>query len=525
MNQVLNENERLLEHVINKDIVNIVVNSTVDNASANVHEYEKCLKLETELLKKKDFIEKETYKKLHTQEQAVILREVVEQGKSQNPLNNSLDHACRTFTMVGNVCPLTRIITTAEVFLRKPTSLESDSPKPEVTLLYSRKPKKSKSIDPLANLRFCQIRKNHVAKIIGYDDYQIGNVTISRVYCVEGLGHKLFSVRQFCDLNLEVAFHQHTCYICSLKGDDILTGSQWNNLYTLSLGDMMVSSPICLLSKASKTKSWLWHRRLSHLNFCDINHLARPGLVRGLPKLKFEKDNLCSACPMGKIKKKPYKPKYEDTNQEKLYLLHMDLCGPMRVASVNGKSTSSSLLMITLNLHGVLKNKARLVTQIFRQKEGINFEESFAPVARIEAIRIFIENAAHKNMTIFQMDVKTEFINGELKEKVYVSQPERFVDQDNPSHVYKLKKALHGLKQAPHAWYGMLSRFLISQHFSKGAVDSTLFTQKARNDLLPVQIYVDDIIFASTNTAICNEFANSMTTKFKMSMMGKCHSF
>ncbi|GKE80484.1 retrovirus-related pol polyprotein from transposon TNT 1-94 [Tanacetum coccineum] len=100
---------------------------------------------------------------------------------------------------------------------------------------------------------------------------------------------------------------------------------------------MMASSPICLLSKASKTKSWLWHRRLSHLNFCAINHLARHGLVRGLPKLKFEKDHLCSACAIGKSKKKPHKPKFEDTNQEKLYLLHMNLCGPMRVASVNGK--------------------------------------------------------------------------------------------------------------------------------------------------------------------------------------------
>ncbi|GJR65502.1 retrovirus-related pol polyprotein from transposon TNT 1-94 [Tanacetum coccineum] len=178
---------------------------------------------------------------------------------------------------------------------------------------------------------------DHVAKILGYGDYQIRNVMISRVYYVEGLGYNLFSVRQFCDSNLEVAFRQHTCFIRNLEGVDLLTGSRGNNLYTLSLGDMMASSPICLLSKASKTKSWLWHRRLSHLNFGAINHLARHGLVRGLPKLKFEKDHLCSACAMGKSKKKPHKPKSEDTNQEKLYLLHMDLYGPMRVASVNGK--------------------------------------------------------------------------------------------------------------------------------------------------------------------------------------------
>ncbi|GKG27857.1 retrovirus-related pol polyprotein from transposon TNT 1-94, partial [Tanacetum coccineum] len=124
-----------------------------------------------------------------------------------------------------------------------------------------------------------------------------------------------------------------------------------------------------------------------------------------------------------------------------------------------------------------LKNKARLVDQGFRQEEGINLEESFASVARIEAIRIFVANAANKNMTIFQMDVKTAFINGELKEEVYVSQPEGFVDQEYPSHVYKLKKALYGLKLAPRAWYNMLSSFLISQHFSKGAVDLILFTR------------------------------------------------
>ncbi|GKC31973.1 retrovirus-related pol polyprotein from transposon TNT 1-94, partial [Tanacetum coccineum] len=133
---------------------------------------------------------------------------------------------------------------------------------------------------------------------------------------------------------------------------------------------------------------------------------------------------------------------------------------------------------------GVLKNKARLVAQGFWQEEGIDFEESFSPISRIEAIHIFVANSANKNMTIFQMGVKTAFLNGVLKEEVYVSQQEGFVDQDNPSHVYKLKKALYGLKQAPRAWYDMLSSFLISQHFSKGAVDPTLFTRKARNDLL-----------------------------------------
>ncbi|GJY92591.1 retrovirus-related pol polyprotein from transposon TNT 1-94 [Tanacetum coccineum] len=117
----------------------------------------------------------------------------------------------------------------------------------------------------------------------------------------------------------------------------------------------------------------------------------------------------------------------------------------------------------------VLKNKARLVAKGYRQEDGINFfEESFAPVARIEAIRIFIANAASKNMTIYQMDVKTTFFNGELKEEVYVCQLEGFVDLDHPTHVYRLKKALYGLKQAPRAWYDTLSRFLLDNKFSKG---------------------------------------------------------
>ncbi|GKC11020.1 retrovirus-related pol polyprotein from transposon TNT 1-94, partial [Tanacetum coccineum] len=152
---------------------------------------------------------------------------------------------------------------------------------------------------------------DQIAKIMSYGDYQIRNVTISRVYYIKGLGHNLFSVGQFCDSDLEVAFRKHTCFVHNLEGDDLLTGSRGTNLYTLSIGDMMKSSPICLLSKASKTK--------------------------GLPKLKLEKDHLCSTCSLGKSKKQSHKPKSEDTNQEKLYLLHMDLCGPTRVKSINGK--------------------------------------------------------------------------------------------------------------------------------------------------------------------------------------------
>ncbi|GKD52552.1 retrovirus-related pol polyprotein from transposon TNT 1-94, partial [Tanacetum coccineum] len=137
--------------------------------------------------------------------------------------------------------------------------------------------------------------------------------------------------------DLEVAFRKHTCFVRDLDGVDLIKGSRGTNLYTISVDDMMRSSPICLLSKASKNKSWLWHRRLNHLNFGTLNDLARKDLVRGLPRLKFEKDHLCSACQLGKSRKATHKPKTINTIMEVLHTLHMDLCGPMRVQSINGK--------------------------------------------------------------------------------------------------------------------------------------------------------------------------------------------
>nr|GEV80921.1 hypothetical protein [Tanacetum cinerariifolium] len=427
---------------------------------------------------------------------------------------------------------------------------------------------------------------DHIARIMVYGDYQLGNVTISKVYYVEGLGHNLFSVGQFCDADLEVAFRKDTYFICNLKGVDLISRSRDINLYTISLDDMLKTSLIFLLSKASKTKSWLWHRRLSHLNF-------------------------------GKSKKSFHQPKAEDTNQEKLHLLHMDLCGPMRVASINGKSSfechrrnvrtdngtefvnqtlrefyenvgishqtsvartpqqngivkrqnrtlveaartmlifskaslflwaeaintacyTQNLSLIRLRYNktpyellqdkkpdlsffhvfgalcyptndnddlGKLDAKTDIVPVVtapravdlasspvstsieqdassarFRQEKGIDFEESFAPVAIIEAIRILVANAAHKNMTIFQMDVKMAFLNGELKEKVYVSQPEGFVDQDNSSHVYKRKKALYALKQAPRACDSvdtpMVEKSKLDEDLQGKLVDATLY--------------------------------------------------
>ncbi|GJY71073.1 retrovirus-related pol polyprotein from transposon TNT 1-94 [Tanacetum coccineum] len=173
----------------------------------------------------------------------------------------------------------------------------------------------------------------------------------------------------------------------------------------------------------------------------------------------------------------------------------------------------------------VIRNKARLVAKGYAQKEGIDFEESFAPVARLEAVRLFIAYAAHKSFTVYQMDVKTTFLYGPLKEEVYVNQPDGFVDPYHPDQVYRLKKALYGLKQAPRAWYDELSNFLVSKGFSKGSIDPTLFITKHGEDILLVQIYVDDIIFGSTNPKLSKRFEKLMHNKFEMSMMGELKFF
>ncbi|GJS69736.1 retrovirus-related pol polyprotein from transposon TNT 1-94 [Tanacetum coccineum] len=413
MNQVLSENERLLAQAIDKDIVKTVVNLSVNANGENVTECQKCLELETELVKKKDFVDKETYdnlckcfttlekhcitleadsqlnQEIFQQENSVLnqnapsftqlfelselkaqsqakdtvivkLKEQIKSFKgnvedssveahprnvksSLNKKNGNVnvhgsavvqnlkkqdnsDYVCiqrddcmpsdnllfgkpkgkvftqigyiwrptgRTFTIVGNACPLTRITTTNEVPSRKPIVLDSESIQTVGNPVNPGDPTNTKfHLLTLNGMRLSKsssvkFGNDQVAKIMGFGDYQIGNVTISRVYYVEGLGHNLFSVGQLCDSNLEVAFRQHTCFIRNLEGVDLLTEiSRWNKLFTLLSGEyVMASSPICLF-KASKNKSWLWHRRISHLYFGSINHMARHGLVRVLPKLQ-----------------------------------------------------------------------------------------------------------------------------------------------------------------------------------------------------------------------------------------------
>ena len=173
----------------------------------------------------------------------------------------------------------------------------------------------------------------------------------------------------------------------------------------------------------------------------------------------------------------------------------------------------------------ITRNKARLVAKGYSQEEGIDFDETYAPVARLEAIRLMLAYASYKDFKVFQMDVKSAFLNGFIKEEVYVEQPPGFEDPFKSDYVFKLNKALYGLKQAPRAWYERLSMFLISKGFHRGKVDTTLFLKTFDDDILVVQIYVDDIIFGSTKELLCQEFAKNMQAEFEMSMMGELTFF
>nr|GEU97194.1 copia protein [Tanacetum cinerariifolium] len=178
---------------------------------------------------------------------------------------------------------------------------------------------------------------DHVAAILGFSDLQWGNILITKVYFIKGLGHNMVSVGQFCDSNLEVAFRRNTCFVKNLEGVDLLKGNRTTNLYTINLHEMAYASPICLMARATSTKSWLWHQRLSHHNFDTINDLAKNDLLTGILEFKYHKEHLCPSCEQGKSKKACHPPKPFPNSRQRLHLLHMDLCGPIRIASINGK--------------------------------------------------------------------------------------------------------------------------------------------------------------------------------------------
>nr|GEV44732.1 hypothetical protein [Tanacetum cinerariifolium] len=459
-----------------------------------------------------------------------------------------------------------------------------------------------------------------------YGDLVQGNITINRVYYVEGLNHNLFLVGQFCDADLEVAFWKSTCFVRDLQGNDLLTGNRRSDLYTISFQESTSSTPLCLRAKASPTQAWLWHQNLSHLNFGYINLLLKKDFVIGLPKLKYIKDQLCSSCEVSKAKRSSFKLKVVPSSKGRLNLLYMDLCGPMRVASINEKKYILSkgyrlynkrTRLIVKSIHirfdeikemsetsvandtsGLVPHRQKAsdydnsdpITQLLnvassadahvpsQQELDLLFgpfynefftatpstptyvhaeenndnqaeqehlqEDEFTNPSSTSAQEV-TESSSHNidnsnvhtlnqpkvseyrwtkdhpleqvhgnpskavqtrrqletdlemcmfELTVWElvdkpfgktiirlkwlwknkkdedktMDVKTTFLNGPLKEEVYVAQPEGFVDPDHPEKVYRLRKALYGLKEAPRAWYDELSKFLTSKGFTKG---------------------------------------------------------
>nr|GEX55125.1 hypothetical protein [Tanacetum cinerariifolium] len=307
---------------------------------------------------------------------------------------------------------------------------------------------------------------DHFASILGYRDLVQGNIMINKV-----------------------DFWKSTYFVRGLQGNDLLTGNHGSDLYTIFLQETTSLTLICLMARASPTQAWIWHRRLSHFNFDYINLLSKKDVVISLPILKYVKDQLCSSYEVSKAKRSSFKTKIVSSLEGRLNLLHMDLCGPMRVASINGKkyilviADNYSRYTWTLLLRSKDETPEVIKAKGYAQEEGIDFEESFALVSCLEVVWIFVTYAAHKSFPIYQMDVKMAFLNGPLKEEVYVSQLDGFVDPDHPEKVYRLRKALYGLKQAPRAWYDELSNFLISKGFTKDQSIGTPMAMKPKLDV------------------------------------------
>nr|GEY82773.1 retrovirus-related Pol polyprotein from transposon TNT 1-94 [Tanacetum cinerariifolium] len=563
-----------------------------------------------------------------------LRRTVASESTSQKPRHTTrklYEHVSKTCSMpksqLGNVnpnvsMPLGNASRTANI-------LEPTTPRCSTmsnTTLYSNS-FASRRDNPIN--RMVKFRNDQIVPIIGYGDLVQDLVTIKRVYYIEGLNHNLFSVGQFCDADLEVAFRKSTCYIRDLKGNDLLTRSHGTDLYSITLQDTSSPNLICLMAKATSSQAWLWHRRLSHLNFDTINLLSKNDIMIVLPKLKFIKDHLCSSSgtvttsneldllftPMfdellngsTQVVSKssavttadaPNQCQQQHTTTSTITTVVADTTplntqttperscqDPTQVPTVTSTENTNQAETTTENtqveddefinifyhpLEQVIRNPSQSIRtrrQLqtdgeicmfaltvsrtesknikeamadsawiesmqeelhqfdrldgYAQNEGVDFEESFAPVARLEAVRLFITYVAHKSFIVYKMDIKTAFLYGPLKEEVYVNQPDGFVDPYHPDKVYRLKKALYGLKQAPRAWYDELYNFLVS----KGSIDPTLFIIKHGEDILLVQIYVDDIIFGSTNPKLSKQFEKLMHSKFEMSMMGELKFF
>nr|GEX47817.1 hypothetical protein [Tanacetum cinerariifolium] len=332
------------------------------------------------------------------------------------------------------------------------------------------------------------------ALILGYEDLVQGNITINMVYYVEGLNHNLFS------------------------GNALLASNSGSGHYTISLQETTSITPICFMAKASLTQAWLWHQILSHLNFDYINLLLKKDVVIGLPKLKYVKDQLCSSCeikyhPLSQVRGNPSKPvqtrrKLATNTEMCMFALTVSTAEPKTIKEAMADSAWIEAMNKKDEDQTIIRNKTRLVAKGYAQEEGIDFEESFAPVARLEAVWIFIAYAIQKCFLIYHMDVKMAFLNGPLKEEVYVAQPDGFVDLHHPEKVYRLWKALYGLKQASRAWYDELSNFLMSKGFTKDADHAgCIDTHKSTSE--GIQFLGDKLVSWMSKTQDCTTMSSA----------------
>nr|GEW68558.1 hypothetical protein [Tanacetum cinerariifolium] len=556
----------------------------------------------------------------HTQEETVTLREIVEHERLLNLLNTSLDYACKYTKQIQDLliilkqtCPCIHNLGDK---LMAVTPINKTKKVVQIVLWYldsgcSKHMTEDRSqLTNFVNKFFGMIKfgNDHVAKIMGYGDYQIGNVAISRVYFVEGLGHNLFSGKTPYDLLHgrlpDLSFLHVFGALCDPTNDS-------NNLGKFlqpkaDIGIFIVYAP-------TKKALWIYNRftrriiEAIHVDFDELTDMAseqsssRPALREMTPatitpeviasiaeviapepaestgspsSTTVDPDAPSSSKSQTTLETQPpVIPHNVEEDNHDIQVSHMgnDPLFGMQVPKVASDQSSSmnSIHTVVHPDHQISQHNSKwtkdhplenIISQLTRptykdaltqscwmkaMQEDLNkfkrhevweliprpdkvmvitlkwiykvklddLRESFAHVARLKAIRIFLTYAAHKNMIFYQMDVKTVFLNGNLREEVYVSQLNGFVDPDNHNHVYKLKKALYGLKQAPRAWYDMLSSFLISQDFSKGSVDPIIFICRNGNDLLLVQIYVDDIIFAASTPELCDLFAKIMVVK------------
>ncbi|GJS08302.1 putative ribonuclease H-like domain-containing protein [Tanacetum coccineum] len=435
--------------------------------------------------------------------------------------------------------------------------------------------------------------------ISGKGKIRVGNLDFDSVSFVKELGHfNLFSISQICDKQHKVLFTETECLVVSsdFKMPDenqiLLKVPRHHNMYSF---DMKTPSPAkgfaCLIAKATSDESKLWHRRLGHINFKNLNKLVKGNLVRGLPSkeiltepqqekkasstdtsednpkiLAFRREleeialkhlgtvskNNSTSTPSVNTGSEPvntgrFDP--DDSPMPELEIFHKSETGIFDEASYDeeGVITDFNSLPTEIEITSrewvecnctkwvyrnkidergvVVRNKARLVAQGYTQEEGINYDEVFAPVARIEAIRLFLAFASFIGFIVYQIDVKSAFLYNTKDEEVFVSQSPGFVDPGHPKKVYKVVKTLYGLHQAPRAWYATLSIFLEKHGYKRGTIDKTLFIKRDKKDIMLVQVYVDDIIFGSTKKSWCDEFEALMKSRFQMSSMGELTFF